>query len=201
VVDGIFPALFQEGREVVIPYLVRIFRACLATGYVPAIWRQVKVVFIPKPGRNSYSGSRHYRAISLTSFLLKVMERLVDRYLRDEALALLPSNSNQHAYQAGKSVETAVHQLVGRVEKALDQQETALGVFLDTERAFNNTYDTTCDTLVRHGSDYAFVRWIRATLEGRVAVATLNVPYVRLAISRGCMQGVAVTTSMVPGGR
>ena len=50
--DGIFPALLQEGREVLIPYLARIFCACLATGYVPAMWRQVKVVFIPKVGRN-----------------------------------------------------------------------------------------------------------------------------------------------------
>jgi hypothetical protein len=59
-VDGIFPALLQEGRKAVIPYLVRIFLACLSTGYVPAIWRQVKVVFIPKPGRTSYSGPRDY---------------------------------------------------------------------------------------------------------------------------------------------
>jgi len=49
--DGIFPALLQEGQRTVVPYLVRIFRACLATGYVPAIWRQVKIVFIPKPSR------------------------------------------------------------------------------------------------------------------------------------------------------
>ena len=67
--DGIFPALLQEGREVLIPYLVRIFRTYLTTGYVPAMWRQVKVVFIPKPGRNSYCGPRDFRPISLTSFL------------------------------------------------------------------------------------------------------------------------------------
>jgi hypothetical protein len=78
-VDGIFPALPQQAREVVIPYLVRIFRACLATGYVPAIWRQVKV---------------DYRPISLRSFLLKAMERLVGRYLRDKALAIVPLHSN-----------------------------------------------------------------------------------------------------------
>ena len=40
-VDGIFPALFQNVREVVIPQLVRILRAWLSTGYVPAIWRWV----------------------------------------------------------------------------------------------------------------------------------------------------------------
>ena len=119
--DGILPALLQQGREIVIPYLIRIFRACLAKGYVPAIWCQVKVVFIPKPGSNSYTGPRDFRPISLTSFLLKIMERLVDRYLRDGALALRPLHPNQHAYQAGKSVETVLHQLLVRVEKAIDQ--------------------------------------------------------------------------------
>jgi hypothetical protein len=127
----------------------------------------------------------------------------VDRYLRDEALALVPQHSNQHAYQAGKSVETALHQLVVRGEMVLDHQETALGAFLDTERALNNTCcDTMCDTLLRHGSDHTNVWWIRATLEGRVAVATLNGFSVGFAISRGCPQGVCVvTTPTVPGSR
>jgi hypothetical protein len=189
-VDGILPALLQEGREVVIPNLVRIFRACLATGYVPAIWRQVKVVFIPKPSRNYYGGPRDYRLLSLTSFLLKTMERLVDRYLRDEALALVPLHPNQHTYQAGKSMETALHQLIVRVGKALDQQETALGVFIDIEGSCNSTcYNTMCDALFRHGSDYTIVHWIRRTLEDCMAVAGLGGFSVKLVISRGCPQG------------
>jgi hypothetical protein len=96
--DGIFPGMLQQGREAVIPYLVRIFHACLSTGYVPAIWRQIKVLFILKPGRNSYSRSGDYKLISLTQFLLKTMERLVGRYLRDEALSLMSLHPNQHAY-------------------------------------------------------------------------------------------------------
>ena len=48
------------------------------------------------------------------------MEWLVDRYLRDEAQVLMPLYPNQHAYQAGKSVETVLHQFVW-VTKALDQ--------------------------------------------------------------------------------
>jgi hypothetical protein len=56
-------------------------------------------------------------------------------------------------------VETALYQLIVRVEKALDQQETALGVFLDIDGASNNTcYDTMCDALVKHGSEYTIVR-------------------------------------------
>jgi len=56
------------------------------------------------------------------------MERLVDRFLRDEILLLRPLHPNQHAYQAGKSVETALRQLVVQAEKALDLQEIALGI-------------------------------------------------------------------------
>jgi hypothetical protein len=99
----------------------------------------VKVVFIPKPGRNTYSGPKDYRPISLTLFLLKTMERLVDRHLRDETLVLSPLHPNQHTYQTGKSTEMALHQLVVRVDKALNQRGTALGVFLDIEGAFSNT--------------------------------------------------------------
>jgi hypothetical protein len=87
-------------------------------------------------------------------------------------------------------VETALHQLVVRVEKTLDHQDTALGVFLAIEGVFNNTcYDAMCDVLVTHGSEYTIVRWLRATLEGRVAVANLNGDSVGLAITRGCPQG------------
>ena len=87
-------------------------------------------------------------------------------------------------------MEMALKQLVVWVEKVLDQQETALGVFLDIDGDFNNTcYDTMCDGFIRHGSDYTIVQWIRATLEGCVDVATLNGFSISLAISRGCPQG------------
>jgi len=142
---------------------------------VPAMWRQVKVVFIPKPRRNSYCGSGDFRPISLTSLLLKTTERLVDRFLRDEILAFKQLHHDQHAYQAGKSVEIALHQLVLWVEKALDQQEIALGVFHDIEGEFNNTsYDSMCAALARHGVDYIIIRWIRAILEGWLAMVTLG---------------------------
>jgi hypothetical protein len=158
-------------------------------GYVPAIRHQVKVVFIPKPGKNSYTGPRDFRPINLTSFLLKTLERLVDRYIRDGAFAVKPLHPNQHAYQAGKFVETALPQLV-RVEKVLDQQELALGVFLDIEGAYNYTsFDSMCTALCGCGVDSTIVQWIRATLEGRLATAALNDVCGRVAVARGCLQG------------
>jgi len=48
-VGGIFPALLQKAREVIIPHLIRIFLACLSKAFGPVIWQQFKVVVIPKP--------------------------------------------------------------------------------------------------------------------------------------------------------
>jgi hypothetical protein len=118
------------------------------------------------------------------------MERLVDRFLRGEILVSKPLHPNQHEYQAGKSVETAVHQLVVLVEKARDKQEIALGVFLDIEGAFNNaSYDSMFATLVRHGVNHTIVRCVKATLEGRQDIAMLGSLSSSVAVSRGCPQG------------
>jgi hypothetical protein len=65
-----------------------------------------------------------------------------------------------------------------------------LGVFLDIEGAFNNTsYDSMCAALVIHGVDYTIIRWVKATLEGRRAIATLGSLSRSVAVSRGCLQG------------
>ena len=110
--DGIFPALIQWGKEVLAPRLREIYVTCLATGFIPRAWRETKVVFLPKPGKGDYTEAKSFRPISLTSFLLKTMERVVADYLEGTMLKDFPLNKNQHAYQAGKSTETALHQLL-----------------------------------------------------------------------------------------
>jgi hypothetical protein len=40
--------------------------------FLSLIWRQVKVVFIPKPGRDSYGRPKDYRPISLTELPWRV---------------------------------------------------------------------------------------------------------------------------------
>jgi len=65
------------------------------------------------------------------------------------------------------------------------------GVFLDIEGAFDNTsYDSMCSALTRHGVDQTIVRWIKATLEGRLATADFGGVSRSVAVSRGCHQEV-----------
>jgi hypothetical protein len=79
-VDEIFPALLQQGFF--LEPLTKIFTASLVFGYIPKEWQNVKILFILKTGRDElYELAKSYRPISLASFFLKTMERLVDHFI------------------------------------------------------------------------------------------------------------------------
>jgi hypothetical protein len=135
--DGIMPIMLQQGFELLGGKLLMLLRASLALEYIPMSWKHIRVVFIPKPGKSSQAKS--LRPISLMSFVLKTLEKLLDRRIRGVALVKKPLHWNQFAYRAGMSIERALFQVVHRLEKSLKHKEAALGAFLDIEGAFDNT--------------------------------------------------------------
>ena len=92
--DGIMPVLLQNGIDIIAEHLVGIFKACIALGHIPVSWRMAQVIFIPKPGKINYYLAKSFRPISLMSFLLKTLERIVDRYLRDTVLKIYSLHKN-----------------------------------------------------------------------------------------------------------
>ncbi len=114
--DGIIPAELQHVSDLIIPFLLRIFTGCIVMAYVPLRWRDTKVIFIPKSGKISHTAPGDFRPISLSSFLLKTLERMIDLYQR-ETIDLKMLSARQHAYSKGRSTETALHELVRTIEK------------------------------------------------------------------------------------
>jgi hypothetical protein len=70
----------------------------------------------PNPERSSDELAKSFRPISLTFFLLKTMERLVNLHIKKGPLKDYPLNLMQHAYLKGKSTGS------------LAKKEFALGV-------------------------------------------------------------------------
>lgn len=188
--DGILPVLLQQGVNILSPYLVKVFRASLAWGFIPEQWTCVKVIFIPKAGKKDYSQPKSFRPISLSSFLLKTMEKVVDRYIRDVALVTSPIHHSQHAYRQGKSTETALCSLIDRVEKAMEDKEIALCAFLDIEGAFDNSPTSLLiNGLINKNVDPTVTRWIEGMLTHRGARLALQQTSIEISTARGCPQG------------
>ena len=188
--DGIIPAMMQEGPDLLINKLTEIFRASLAYGYIPMGWRPVRVAFIPKPGKTDYSQAKSFRPISLMSFLLKTLEKLLDRHIRDGALFEKPLLQDQCAYTAGKSTETALHRLVTMAEKALETKEVLLAAFLDVEGAFDNTpFESITRAAGELGIDATSCRWIDCMLRSRIVRSELLNEILEAYVTQGCPQG------------
>ena len=188
-IDEIFPALIQWGLHLIGDTLINIYRACLAHTYVPKMWREVKVVFIPKPGKSDYTHAKSYRPISLTSFLLKTLERLCDRKIRDETLGNKPLHAHQHAYSTSKSTESALHSVTHKIESALATQESTLGAFIDIEGAFDKTmFSSINQALEIYNVNSTIRKWISNMLKFRAIQVTIN-ETTRYVVAKGCPQG------------
>ena len=147
------------------------------------------MVFIPKPGK-SLTQAKSLRPISLMSFILKTLEEVLDRHIRDGVMVEKPFHQNQFAYRAGISTETALFQVVHRLEKSLNHKEIALGAFLDIEGAFENTSFNAITTAARErGLEETCCRWVRSMLESTLVHTSLMGSSLAASVVGGCPQG------------
>jgi hypothetical protein len=124
------------------------------------------------------------------SFVLKTLEKIIDRHIRDGVLVEKPLHHHQDAYRAGMSTETALFQVVCRLEKSLRNKEIALDAFLDIEGAFDNTSFNAITTAARvHGLEETCCRWIRSMLESRLVHTSLMGSNLTAQVVGGCPQG------------
>ncbi|GJQ70406.1 hypothetical protein Trydic_g22835 [Trypoxylus dichotomus] len=165
--DGIFPALLQQGQDLLSPVLCTLLRATLAVSHLPSSWREARVVFIPKQCKTSYTEAKS-----------------------DPALGRLPLHENQYAYQSGKSCEQAIHELARRAEIAFRHKEIALATFLDIEGAFDRAYFLSIErTLQRRGVEPTLTRWITSMLNNRTVHVSMNLCNIGATVAAGCPQG------------
>ncbi|GJQ79072.1 hypothetical protein Trydic_g5328 [Trypoxylus dichotomus] len=180
--DGIFPALLQQGQDLLFPVLCTLLRATLAVGHLPSSWREAREVFIPKQGKTSYTEAKSYRPICLTSFLLKTLEKIIDKHLRDSALGRQPLRDNQYAYQSVKSCEKAIHRLARRAEIAFSHKEIALATFWTSRAPF--TRRPSCQW-----SEPTLTSWITSMLNNRTVHVFMNLCNIGATVAAGCSQG------------
>ena len=135
--DGFKPCVLQHFGESAKIRLQRLFAAIVEVGYTPLEWRKATVVFIPKPGKPDYETVKSFRPISLSSFFLKTLERLVLWEIESTTLAEDPIHREQNAFRRGRGTDTALMSTVDFIESAVLRSQKCLGIFLDISSAFD----------------------------------------------------------------
>ncbi|XP_043072259.1 uncharacterized protein LOC122322860 [Drosophila grimshawi] len=187
--DQISTVQLQKAGNTAINWLHEIFGKILKTGCIPPTWLQSKIAFIPKAGKPSHTSAKDFRPISLSSFLLKTLERLISLHLTASIDPRLMSES-QHAYRKGRSTDTAHHSVISIIEKSLLYKEYTLIAFLDIEGAFNNvTPAAITAALLNLGFDTGLMGLISQLLTCRTVTSTLGSSTLSRFVSRGTPQG------------
>lgn len=188
--DGVYPIFLQRGLYILEPFLIKLFRASFSLEYIPRCWREVRVIFIPKTGNKPPEDIRSYRPISLTSFILKTMEKILGLHIRSNIIQRSPLDPSQHAYQAGKSTETALHELTSEIEDTLRNKEALLCSFIDIQGAFDNTkFEVIREQALTRNIDSSTIGWIINMLKRRRIIASIGEVSIAIAPTRGCPQG------------
>ena len=186
--DDLQPMVLQNFGDSTIKHLVQVFKAVLRTGYTPRAWRVMKVVFLPKAGKDDYGVAKAYRPITLSNFLLKALERIVQWYIN--ANYVKAPLYAQHAYKTGLSTETALSSVVDRIEGAILRQSNALVVSLDCSGAFDTIdFNSAMAAMERKAIPRTIVRWYDNLLRGRCVTADLQGEFNSREPAMGSPQG------------
>ncbi len=165
-----------------------LFQLSVATGQIPTAWREMKVTFIPKVGKSDYAVAKAYRPITLSNFLLKGLERVVQWYLL-EGIMREPLY-RQHAYTKGRSCDSALSTFINEVEYAIYNGKYLLAVSLDCSGAFDCIRFEAAEECMRSkGIPNNIIRWYMNLLKGRTVQAEIQGQKTHIVPRRGSPQG------------
>ena len=116
--DNFKPIMFKHFPTYIYKHIMLIYRACFYLEYTPTPWKDTKVIFIPKPGKEDYNLAKSFRPISLSNYLLKGLERLLGWHI-NEMLIQFPIHAHQHGFCSEKSTESAISKTVDYIESKI----------------------------------------------------------------------------------
>ena len=183
--DGYKPIIMKHFGPKALMCINSIFQAIYSTGYIPIEFRKSKVVFIPKPLKNDYGEAGSFRPISLTQFLFKAMERIIEWSLREHDEKLGQISEFQHAYSGSKGTDTALSTLVNLIESAILRKQLCFVVSVDIKGAFDNLAFMAIEKAMKDNNyPPLMIRWFMNFLKNRTAIA--EVLGVKLCIRPMC---------------
>ncbi|MEM6804865.1 MAG: reverse transcriptase family protein, partial [Bacteroidota bacterium] len=189
--DGNKPLILQSLPDVMLNILLKIFNAVISSKYTPRGWCESEVVLLKKPGKSDYTKPKAFRPITLANHSLKLLERLCLVEMDKSTFNLKKYEFEQHAFQTGRSCESACLEAVTFIENAiLTKKQLAICVDLDIIGAFNEVRVESIITQMKNkGVNSDIVDWYENYITNRIAVVNIKGEKIIKKIDIGTPQG------------
>lgn len=158
--DGHPPVVYQNLGTSALQRLCRLYKASYLLGVMPRCWREIKVIFLAKPDKPSYFLPKAWRPISLMSFGMKILEKLLLWEFEDTCLSLQPLQTEQNGFRKGRNCDSCLTVVYQEVEHALIKKHYSVAVYLDIEGCYDNIQNVSMSQALRaRGANDNYVAW------------------------------------------
>ena len=137
--DNISYSMIKNSHPTTLCYLLDTFNEVWKSGTLPDAWRRAIKISIKKSGKTGFD-PKHYRPISLTCCMCKLMERIVAKrlsWLIEKNNILSP---HQYGFRKGRSTLDPLLKLEHDIKDAFTRKHMVLAVFFDLEKAYDTTW-------------------------------------------------------------
>lgn len=188
-VDSISYSMIKNLPEIGFNILLRLFNQFYSCGFVPHQWREIRIIPIPKPGRDSSSVSA-FRPISLMSCLCKIFHSMITKRLE-----WFMENGDffyeeTTGFRKTKSCIDNLTNLITRIQLGFSKDQITLGCFVDIQDAYNNVDVTVLlSTLNELGVGSKICTYLWSFLKERHLSIQIDNNVISRSTGRGLAQG------------
>ena len=116
----------------------KLFNRCLDEG--EWVWNTAKVIFLKKSGKDSYAVPGSYRPISISSYIGKLLEKILAARITLFLEELGIFDPNQEGFTASRNTIRYLNRLHLEIKADLLKNKAVLGLFIDFEKAFDSIW-------------------------------------------------------------
>ena len=118
--------------------LMKLFNCCLYQG--EWVWKTAKVIFLKKDGKDTYAVPGSYRPISISSYIGKLLEKILAARLTEFLKARNILDPNQEGFTENRNTVRYLNRLHLETQSDLLENNTVIGLFVDFEKAFDSVW-------------------------------------------------------------
>ena len=187
--DLLTPLLLKRSAEFICESLCHLFNQSMAMGSLPKDWTSANIIPVHKKGDRRTAAN--YRPISLTSIVVKVMERIICKQLTAALEKSDCLSDTQFGFRAQRSTVSLLLSAVHDWSLCLELRNSVHCVFLDFAKAFDCVaHEHLLIKLQCLGIDGRLLEWIRSFLTHRLQRVVVNGTYSDwLSVRSGVPQG------------
>ena len=187
---GIHPTMLSKLGKSAVMCLHRIFNSCLLRG--EWIWNKANVIFLKKEGKGSYNQPGAYRPISISSYVGKLLEKILAKRLDNFLFGAGYTDPCQEGFTRKRNTVRYLNRLHLSIKGDIDKKLTVLCLFVDMEKAFDSVWKKgLIYKLYKYGVTGPYLRILNDFLMNRFVTLTVNgfVGPLRRCLAFGLPQG------------